>query len=201
MDCIHSVKNGKYVLSTYHDEDPISPRDHCNLGTIVYGGSKYILGDQKAENTELYSSWDEWHDNELGDDVISLPVYAYIHSGITISTGPFNCPWDSGQAGYIYVHKEDVRSIYGVKRISKKLRDNILETLEHEIKIYDRYLQGDVYGYMLEEIYHCECCNNEDTEVIDSCWGFFGYEDMIDMLHMMVPQEHRALVSLIKEEC
>lgn len=29
-----------------------------------------------------------------------LPVYCYEHSGMTIKTGPFGDPWDSGQAGW-----------------------------------------------------------------------------------------------------
>jgi len=29
------------------------------------------------------------------------PVYAYIHGGITVSTTPFSCRWDSGVLGFI----------------------------------------------------------------------------------------------------
>ena len=41
----------------------------------------------------------------LGKYVI-LPLYLYDHSGITMSTGPFSCPWDSGQVGWIYASKK-----------------------------------------------------------------------------------------------
>jgi len=40
------------------------------------------------------------------DKYIILPLYLYDHSGITMSTGPFSCPWDSGQVGWIYAPKQ-----------------------------------------------------------------------------------------------
>jgi len=38
----------------------------------------------------------------LDKHYIMLPLYLYDHSGITMSTGKFSCPWDSGQVGWIY---------------------------------------------------------------------------------------------------
>jgi len=40
------------------------------------------------------------------DKYIILPLFLYDHSGITMSTGPFSCPWDSGQVGWIYASKQ-----------------------------------------------------------------------------------------------
>ena len=40
------------------------------------------------------------------DKYIILPLFLYDHSGITMSTGPFSCPWDSGQVGWIYAPKQ-----------------------------------------------------------------------------------------------
>ncbi len=40
------------------------------------------------------------------DKYIILPLFLYDHSGITMSTGPFSCPWDSGQVGWIYASKK-----------------------------------------------------------------------------------------------
>lgn len=41
----------------------------------------------------------------LGKYVI-LPLYLYDHGSITMSTGAFSCPWDSGQVGWIYASKK-----------------------------------------------------------------------------------------------
>lgn len=47
---------------------------------------------------------------ERGELVYYAPLYAYIHSGITVNLGcssyPSNDVWDSGIAGMIYVTKE-----------------------------------------------------------------------------------------------
>jgi hypothetical protein len=39
--------------------------------------------------------------------------------------------------------------------------------LEGEIKDYDQYLTGDVYGYVVKD---------EAGDRVDSVWGFFGLE-------------------------
>lgn len=75
------------------------------------------------KNWDLFSvSWlspsdievDELYDlvRATGQYVI-LPLYLYDHSGITISTGPFSCPWDSGQVGWIYAPKDTFRKATG----------------------------------------------------------------------------------------
>jgi hypothetical protein len=113
----------------------------------------------------------------LDKHYIMLPLYLYDHSGITISTGPFGCPWDSGQVGYIYVSKEKVRKEYGWKVLTKQRIAKINEILESEVKVYDDYLRGAVYGYTIAPIY-------EDSLIKcdDSCWGFYGnnWDDLID---------------------
>lgn len=96
---------------------------------------------------------------------ILLPLYLYEHSGITMSTGPFSCPWDSGQVGWIYVSKECVRKEYGWKKITKSREKQICRYLEGEVETYDQYLTGEVYGYIIEDEY---------GEELDSCWGYYG---------------------------
>ena len=103
----------------------------------------------------------------LEANYIILPLYLYDHSGITISTGPFSCPWDSGQIGYIYITKEKARKEYNWKYMTKSRIKKIIGYLEGQVETYDQYLTGDVYGYRI---------SNEDDDHIDSCWGFFGHD-------------------------
>ena len=102
---------------------------------------------------------------EANNPVIALPLYLYDHSGITMSTSPFSCRWDSGQVGFIYVTCERVRKEYGWKRITKARRDKILTYLNGEVQTYDQYLTGDVYGFIISD---------EDGDEVDSCWGCYG---------------------------
>jgi len=105
--------------------------------------------------------------NDLLDKhFIILPLYLYDHSGITMNTSGFYCPWDSGQVGYIYVSKEDVRKEWGWKYLTEKRIEKIRQILRTEVEIYDHYLTGMVFGYQVE----CNMCGNE----LDSCWGFYG---------------------------
>jgi len=100
------------VLKILYDEYPENPREWDNLGTMVCGHKRYLLGDKEAKNIQLYNNWEEWLQGEIlkpnggRSAVVFLPVYMYNHSGITISTHPFSCPWDSGQLGWIYCTKK-----------------------------------------------------------------------------------------------
>jgi len=102
---------------------------------------------------------------------VMLPLYLYDHSGITISTGPFSCPWDSGQVGYIYVSIKDVLQEFNRKRMSKKLKQKAIDILRSEVNTYDDYLTGSIYGYVIEPT-----DENKEIQCDDSCWGFFGYD-------------------------
>jgi len=158
------------------DDYPQNPREWDNLGTMVCGHKRYSLGDEQAQNTELYTSWDEWLEYEVvkpnggWSNIIALPLYLYDHGGITISTAPFVCPWDSGQVGWIYVTKPRIREEYGVKRVSKRLLYEVEAVLRSEVETYDQYLQGFVYGYMTFSL------ENGGLVDGDSCWGFYGYD-------------------------
>lgn len=151
-----------YTIRIEQDTDPLDPREWDNLGTMVCWHRRYNLGDEHDFDTPD----DAWQ--EIKKNHIVLPLYLYEHSGITMNTTGFGCPWDSGRVGYIYVSHERVRKEYGWKHITKRRREKILEHLRDEVQTYDDYITGSVYGYVIEG-------NNEDTEDGDSSWGFYGY--------------------------
>ena len=153
-----------FTLEIKRDEDPESPRTFDNLGHMVlfhrdgYGDShKMSVEDAKA----LYAKI------QKGDGV-ALPVFMYEHGGVTISTKAFSCPFDSGQVGFIYADKEMIRNNWGCKVVTKKRLAQALSILQSEVDTYDKYLTGDVHGYIIKD---------EDGEVVDSCWGFYGLDD------------------------
>ena len=159
---------GDYRIRVMQDSDAESPRDWDNLGTMVYWHRNYILGD--VDGNREYESVESFLE-EIGDAIV-LPLYIYDHSGITMNTTGFSCPWDSGQVGFIYVTLEDVRKEYGWKRITKDRRARIEGYLRNEVNTFDMYLRGEVYGFNIVR-------EDEDGEEvdIDSCWGFYGYDD------------------------
>jgi hypothetical protein len=160
MEPVEIIEHNGKTIELHYDQDAQSPRENDNLGTILYCSTKYTLGDKCLSREEIKAI-------ESRDDIIMLPVYAYIHSGTVLNTTGFSCPWDSGQCGIIYVEKDKIRKEWGVKKISKQLREKVLNNLRGEVEEYSNYLSGQVYGYVIKD-----AAGNET----DSCWGYIGYE-------------------------
>lgn len=160
----YKLSNGK-TLRVEQEEYPENPRTTWdNLGTMVCFHTRYVLGDKDTGyNFRDYASFKEVLEaiNKKENPVAILPIYMYDHSGITIATTPFSCKWDSGQIGYIFLSKKKAIEEYGENYEVEKIK----EYLENEVKIYDQYLTGDVYGFTVI---------NKEGEEEDSCWGFYG---------------------------
>jgi hypothetical protein len=142
----------KPVLKIHADGDSESPRQWDNLGTMVCWHDRYVLGDERPGGSP-----DGYFDDE--EPFVRLPLYLYDHGGITMSTGPFSCPWDSGQVGWIYVTLDQVKKEFGVKAVNGAIKKKVIACLESEVRVYDQYLRGAVWGYEYGD---------------DSCWGFLG---------------------------
>jgi len=160
---------GEYKIEVIQDKSPESPRMWDNLGTMVCFHNRYILGDKHDYKSSDYDSWDEMEKGIIKNENVGviLPLYLYDHSGITMSTGSFSCPWHSGQVGFIFISKQKMLKEYGGKIVTKKLKERVTQYLIGEVKTYDQYLTGDVYGYRI----------TKDEEDIDSCWGFYGEDE------------------------
>lgn len=153
-----------YRLKIVPDQDATSPRDSETLGTMVCWHSRHCLGDKHS-----FSEPGDFRDQFTSRDNIILPLYLYDHSGLVLATRPFSCPWDSGQVGWIYTSKEKIREYWNVKHVTTVVIKKTVEVLELEVAIYNRFLSGDVYGYILEDMNE-----PEEERKIDSCWGFYG---------------------------
>jgi hypothetical protein len=139
---------------------------------------RYDLGDKHNYKSGDYNGWDEMEKSIIKNENVGviLPLYLYDHSGITISTSPFSCNWDSGKIGFIFISKEKMLKEYGGKIVTQTLKDKVEGYLKSEIEIYDQYLTGDVYGYRVSEVTTCSEGHEHETE-IDSCWGYYGQEE------------------------
>lgn len=69
----------------------------------------------------------------------------------------------------IYASRERIREYYNVKRLTKKVLEKAYDCLMEERTTYEKWLSGDVVGYVVTD--------DETGEDIDSCWGFYddGY--------------------------
>jgi hypothetical protein len=137
------------------------PRDFDNLGTMVCFHRSYNLGDKHDFSVEDIKALVK------RKDVLALPLFLIDHSGLSMSVRDFGCPWDSGQVGFIFIDFEKIRKEFSVKKVTKKLLEQVKKSLIAEVDTYDSYLRGEVYGYLIKDA---------DGEVLDSCWGFIGYD-------------------------
>lgn len=179
-DPVHVETYKGHVIKIYHDPDPESPREWSNLGTLICWHRRYRLGDSHRFDSPKAFLRDRAGVSDQSDlsmdqlreradrKAVLLPVFLYDHSGLAMNTIGFHCPWDSGQVGYVYVTLDAVREEFGVKRVTKAMREKAAEILCGEIVSYDAYLGGRVYGYVIEQ----------DGEEVDACWGFVGHYEL-----------------------
>lgn len=171
------LKDGNRVR-IYQDEDAESPRELDNVGEMICFHPNYELGDKHD-----YNSPDEI---ELKEGDIVLPLWLYDHSGISMSCGertyPYDCQWDSGQVGVIIARAEKIKE--------ENLSDEqVRKILKSEVEVYDLFIRGQVYGYLIEKPVTCECCDNTEWEHVDSCCGFIGYEHLESELKAILGEE------------
>ena len=189
---VETKRIGDYKISIYTDENPDSPRNWDNLGTMVCFHNRYNLGDKHELNHRYYKGWDDMEAHIIKDNDVSviLPLFLYDHSGITMRTTSFHDQWDSGQIGFIYVSKKKIREEYSVRYVTKKMRERITGYLIAEVETYDQYLRGDVYGFVI----------TKHGEEVDSCWGYYGTEVAMDKAESVVTYYIVKEKESIKEE-
>lgn len=182
-----------YTIEVSNDEDPMDPRvDWDNLGTMVCFHGRYNLGDKTDLNVDQFSGWDELEEylvKKVGAVVI-LPLYLIDHSGLAMNTTGFGCPWDSGQVGFIYATRKDIRENFMKTKCTKKLIEQTEKILKCEVKIQSAYINGDVSRYNI---------SNQVGEDIDGCGGWYDddeameaeYKSVVDndIKYMMEKQE------------
>ena len=174
------------VLTIEQDELGESPREWDNMSKMIFIGKHSGYGDAH----DLHQDHNSFEDHQAFvakqlDAAWITPVYAYIHSGMTISTEPFSCPWDSGKLGWVVLTREKIRSEYGVKRITQKTLDKAIKVAVTEIETLDQYISGDVYGFTIED---------ENGDHIDSCGGFYGSDPKTNGMADHLPEHFQNLI-------
>lgn len=186
---VHSEAIGAVRLRIVIDPEPSNPRtDFDNLATMACWHRRYRLGDADgparlrdavcASSPRRSRRSDDLEDPDTiaqalagCHDIVLLPLYLYDHSGITMSTAcgyTFNDRWDAGQVGFAFMTRDQVLASLaspGARRLTPALRAAAAPLMRSEVETYDRYLTGNVFGYVVE---------SETGEHLDSCWGYFG---------------------------
>jgi hypothetical protein len=164
---IPSLTHPNLQLELHYDPGPSAPDTDF---VITYNSrSRYILGTRALDGLE---------DSHVGDAVrsgklIGMPVYAYVHGGVMLKAAeanPFTCQWDSGRSGWVYTEAHTLRTLYGVKRLTKRIKEQALKDMRAQVEEFSAYLNGDCYGFIVRDTL--------TGESLDSCWGYYGLDEV-----------------------
>lgn len=165
-DIMTNFKYKEYSVKIWADQNAEDPREWDNAGTMICFHSRYTLGDKNQEPIKDLQKFVKRR------EIISLPLYLYDHSVLSISTETFvgraqHAEWDSGQVGYIFITRKDARREVCCGRLSDYYFDRVLKLLKSEVEVYDSYLSGNVYGFTITK---------PDGVELESYGGFYGYD-------------------------
>lgn len=194
----HILPNGKVLRMTIKQDDLCqTPREWDNLGTLLLHPKKHHWTCEKhieadgyesdllidldvAQGKNPYEHLNNLIREQLGlnpRDVIAYPITKYEHGDISLSLG-YRQGFDYGIVGFVFVTKEKVRKVFGVKRITKSIIERVKACFESELYELESWLNGYVYGFVIEQIAYDELGDEVECKHIESCWGFVG-----DMSH------------------
>lgn len=110
-----------------------------------------------------------------------FPLASYIHGGVTLaldeSPRARNFPdqqWDVSRCGWIFVKKD------GEWGKEDDGTTDYEKYAEAHVEVWNRYLGGDVWGYVVEKPWNCEECGSHGTEELDSCWEFYDLDECLE---------------------
>ncbi|TWH59291.1 hypothetical protein DesLBE_3666 [Desulfitobacterium sp. LBE] len=123
----------------------------------------------------------------LSSSYVIEPIFMYDHSGITVNTNGFSCPWDSGQVGWIFASHDTIKKEFG--QINDETIEKARALLKSEVKEYDYYLTDQCYGFRLYK----------SNEEIASCWGFAGeIRDVQNEIKEYLPEGCKEIVESLE---
>lgn len=161
MEAIEVITYRGVDIEVCYDTDPSSPGDWGNDDRfLVYDHRDFSVERKGFDPTDIFEQTSE-SKKFFYDGYFVFPVFAYIHSGVSLSLGrtsyPFSCRWDTSMEGFALIKQE--KGTYH--------RESARKAAEGLVEEWNMYLSGDVYGY--------------DSEY-GGCWGFYGKEGKKEMI-------------------
>jgi len=172
------------------DKFPSDPRKFAQTKLFIIFPTRNGdgVGDKHEYERGDYNSLNEFI-AKIHEDyapAVLYPIRMLDHSGIALSISnewPFNCPWDSWWAGCIFIEKSVEVEIENSIRadamesgefideqgIKSEVKKALYEIIISELEIYNQYLKGAVYAYVIT--------NKKTREVISCCGDYYNYED------------------------
>ncbi|MFE7479994.1 hypothetical protein [Streptomyces sp. NPDC057552] len=165
---IATSPDGQLRVRLVHDACAPNPRqdfDHlAHVITIDTHLGQYAPVDQDGGPLEW--AWDRLKWNLWGGVDTFTRYVSIMHGGIVLESSP-----ERGPRSLWYLLREDAEDL-------GMLAEAYLDAERAE---YEAWADGEVYGYIVEQIVDWVRADGQDDamttwEEIDSCWGHYGYE-------------------------
>ena len=190
-EIIRKDYDNQYSYEVYHDTEygQVYSDEHRSFEIWATAGTqRYLPVDKVIDPSQAEDVADM-----LSQAVAHRPLYLLAHSGVSVSTSPFNDPWDSGQCGFAVITNPDEFGLsYGPD-------SDIAASIDGMVREYDAVLRGQVVGWVVRKKKTCGSCNNTKEEVVDSITGYImmDYKEIDALIETeIIP----TIKSLIKEE-
>lgn len=140
-----------------------------NMDTLPGSADSVDALEYVASCYRIYPS-DKMHHGYYYGDVTENEYCAYLQrqldrAGIIVHEFSVSSDRDAID-GLIALTPETIREEFGVKRITKKVRQRAIDCLKAELETMQAWASGDVYGFTVTHA--------ETGESVGSCWGFYG---------------------------
>ncbi len=172
MDSEKRTEDGRKIRIRLVHDDWYTLDDRCigdGVRVAYLKRSRYTLGDDAVDEARMGDISRKIRSGEY----IGLPVYAYVHGGVALSTDrryPFDDAWDSWRSGFAYIPKRKT----GYGRVTKKRRAEVEGWCRSAVREMSSVLGGDVWGVVAERLEYTGSGGEELWTAEDSIWGYVG---------------------------
>lgn len=162
--------------------------DFCNLRRPeIYGESQLLCPSEHLIHALFFNGPTTWNVTKFKNQYWYLPVYRYSHSGVAYQTTPFNCQWDSGLAGMVYIKKCDFLEIgyAGVKTKTPAFEKQLAAAayLNSWIEDFNDHVNNNYWNSQITRILKEPNSEGSLREELDGAFGFLGESGKIEAIN------------------
>ena len=146
------IKVDNITVEIFYDQFADNPREWDNETKFALFHRRYNFPNEIGIDHNDYASWSEMQEALDKKYKWVYPVFMYDHSGLAFSINSFDCPFDSGQVGFIVLESGTAEQAY--------------KWATSELKTFSHYMNGEMFGVSVFE----------DTELVDTNLGYYGHD-------------------------
>lgn len=176
------------TIEISHDDFADNPLTDSLFEITYRSDARTVLGNRPVDTL------DDLNEIVNSGQYIAVPVYAYVHGGVALRLGrdwfdgslpQGHAYFDSGMSGYMLADKQAVREWYNVKRITQKVRDNVLQYMKDTLADYAAWINGNTWYigiYSGGELQDCTTIYGDPDDELDSLCKQYGIDrdDIVD---------------------